>query len=63
MTFDEAVELVQKWPDDPSVPRKLAKGIANASEEEAQYIRQLVEVLTTAAASAEHYKLISKYFD
>ena len=62
MTFDQAIELVQGWPEDRSVPRKLAEGIIKASDEDAMFMGQLVEVLTVAAASEEDYKLISKYF-
>ena len=62
MTYDEAIELVQKWPEDRSVPRKLAEGIATASDEEAPFMAQLVEVLTTAAVSESDYALVDKYF-
>jgi len=62
MTFDQAVELVQGWPEDRTVPRKLAEGIIKASDEDATFMRQLVEVLTVAAVSEEDYKLIGKYF-
>lgn len=62
MTFDQAVELVQGWPEDRTVPRKLAEGIIKASDEDAMFMGQLVEALTVAAVSEEDYKLISKYF-
>ena len=62
MTFDEAVTLVQGWPEDRSVPRKLAEGIVKASDEDIVFMGQLVEVLMVAAASEEDYKLIGKYF-
>ena len=62
MTLDQAIELVQGWPEDRTVPRKLAEGIIKASDEDAMFMGQLVEVLTVAAASEEDYKLISKYF-
>lgn len=62
MTFDDAVTLVQGWPEDRSVPRKLAEGIVKASDEDVVFMGQLVEVLMVAAASEEDYKLIEKYF-
>lgn len=62
MTFDQAVELVKGWPEDRTVPRKLAEGIIKASDEDAMFMGQLVEALTVAAVSEEDYKLISKYF-
>lgn len=62
MTLDQAVELVQGWPEDRTVPRKLAEGIIKASDGDATFMGQLVEVLTVAAASKEDYKLIGKYF-
>lgn len=63
MTFDEAIKLVQGWPEDRSVPRKLAEGIIKASDEDAMFMGLLVEVLTVASVSAEDYKLIKKHFD
>jgi len=63
MNYDDAVELVQRWPEERSVPRKLAQGIANASNEDALMMGMLVEALTTASVSEEDYKLIAKYFE
>ena len=62
MTLEEAMELVQGWPEDPAVPRKLAEGIIKASDEDAIFMGQLVEALMVAAASEEDYRLIGKYF-
>ena len=62
MTYDEAIELVQGWPEDRSVPRKLAQGIVTASNEDAVYMGQLVEVLSTAASTEAELALIDKYF-
>ena len=62
MNYDQAIELVKGWPEDRSVPRKLARGIADAPDEDVFFMRQLVEALTVAAASEEDYKLIDKYF-
>ena len=56
------MELVQGWPEDRTVPRKLAEGIMKASDEDATFMGQLVEALIVAAASEEDDKLISKYF-
>lgn len=63
MNYDEAIELVKGWPKDRSVARKLAQGIADASDEDALMMGMLVEALTTAAVSEEDYKLIAKYFE
>lgn len=62
MTLDQAVELVQGWPKDRSVPRKLAQGILEATDEDAFYMGQLVEVLSTAASTEAELALIDKYF-
>lgn len=62
MTYDDAVELVQRWPEDRSVPRKLAAMIDQAKGRERKFMGLLVEALTTAAASEDDYKLIDKYF-
>lgn len=62
MTLDQAVELVKGWPEDRSVPRKLAQGILKATDEDAFFMGQLVEALTVAAVSEEDYKLIDEYF-
>ena len=62
MTLEEAVELVGKWPEDRSVPRKLAEAIATASDADVPFMAQLVEVLTTASVSEDDYKLIERYF-
>ena len=34
MTYEEAIELVKGWPEDRTVPRKLAVGIAEAADED-----------------------------
>jgi hypothetical protein len=62
MTFEQAVDLVQGWPEDRSVPRRLAAAINSAKGRDKLFMGQLVEALTVAAASEEDYKLIDKYF-
>jgi len=62
MTFDQAVELVQGWPEDRSVPRRLSRAIENTDDSDRFWMRQLVEALMVAAVSEEDYKLIGKYF-
>ena len=63
MTYDDAIALVQSWPKDRSVPRKLAEAIADSTGKNALMLGLLVEALTTAAVSEEDYKLIDKYFE
>ena len=62
MTFMNAVEVCQGWPEDRSAPRKLAAMINAAKGRDKIFMGQLVEALTVAAASEEDYKLIDKYF-
>ena len=62
MTFMDAVEVVQGWPEDRSAPRKLAAMIEAAKGKDRVFMRQLVEALMVAAASEDDYKLIDKYF-
>jgi hypothetical protein len=62
MTYDEAIELVKQWPADRSVPRKLAKGILKATDEDAFFMGQLIEVLSVAASTPGEMALIEKYF-
>ena len=62
MTFDQAVEMVQGWPEDRSVPRRLARAIKSTDDLDRFWMRQLVEALMVAAVSEEDYKLIGKYF-
>ena len=62
MTFNEAVELVQGWPEDRSVPRKLKAGIESAKGPDRVFMGQLVEALMVAAETSTDYELIEKYF-
>ena len=62
MTFEQAVELVQGWPEDRNAPRKLAAAINSAKGRDKLFMGQLVEALSVAAVSEEDYKLIDKYF-
>lgn len=62
MTPQEAVVLVGRWPDDRSVPRRLAEAAAKASGEERWQLMSLVEALMTAATTAEDFDLIAKHF-
>ena len=62
MNYDQAIETVKGWPEDRSVPRRLASGIKSAPDEDVFFMRQLIEVLLTAAVKEEDYKLIDKYF-
>ena len=62
MTLDEAVELVQGWPEDRSVPRKLKEGIASAKGLDKALMSQMVEALAVASASQADFDLVEKYF-
>ena len=62
MTFDEAVELVQGWPKDRSVPRKLKEAIATAKGEDKAFMPQLVEALTVASETKADFELIEAHF-
>ena len=63
MNYDEAIELVKGWPEDRAVPRKLAQGIAAASDEDAFLMGMLVEVLSTACNTEADFELVDKYFE
>ena len=63
MTYDEAIELVKGWPEDRTVPRKLAVAISKALDEDVAAMAQLVEALTVAADTPTDFELIEKYFD
>lgn len=63
MTYDEAIQLVQGWPADRSVPKQLAEGIKAARPSDRAFIEMLVEALTVAAITEQDYALIDQYFD
>ena len=62
MTLDEAVELVQGWPKDRSVPRKLKEGVASAKGLDKALMSQMVEALVAASTSQADFDLVEKYF-
>ena len=62
MTFEEAVELVQGWPKDRSVPRKLKAGIDSAKVADKEFMEQLVEALTVASETKADFELIEAHF-
>ena len=63
MTFEQAVELVQGWPKDRSVPRKLKAGIATAKVADKVFMEQLAEALMVASETKADFDLIGPYFD
>ena len=63
MNYDEAIELVKGWPEDRTVPRKLAQGIADAKGEDVFMMGLLVEALSTACNTEADFDLVAKYFD
>jgi len=62
MTFEQAVELIQGWPEDRSVPRKLKAGIDSAKGLDKALMNQMVEALAVASASQADFDLVEKYF-
>lgn len=62
MTYQDAVELVQKWPADRSVPRKLKEAIATAKGKDKAFMPQLVEALMVSSSSKADFELIDLYF-
>jgi len=63
MTFDQAVELVQGWPKNRTVPRKLKVGIEAATGLDKVFMEQLVEALMVASTTEADLELIEKHFD
>tara|TARA_R100000995_G_scaffold45481_1_gene21410 strand:- start:398 stop:589 length:192 start_codon:yes stop_codon:yes gene_type:complete len=63
MTFDQAVELVQGWPKNRTVPRKLKAGIEAATGLDKVFMEQLVEALMVASTTEADLELIEKHFD
>ena len=62
MTYNQAVELVQRWPEDRTVPRKLKAGIDSAQTSDKTFMEQLVEALMVAAETKADFALITEYF-
>ena len=62
MTPEQAVELVGRWPQDRTVPKKLRSAYDKARGIERQQIGMLVEALMTASTEAADYDLITRYF-
>ena len=57
--FNQALALVQQWPNDPNVARRL-RGIYDQAEmTEAYQVGQFVEALWVAAETSEHIELIN----
>jgi len=63
MTFDQAIELVQDWPKNRTVPRKLKAGIEAATGLDKVFMEQLVEALMVASTTEADLELIEKHFD
>lgn len=63
MTFDQAVELVQGWPKNRTVPRKLKAAIEAATGLDKVFMEQLVEALMVASTTEADLELIEKHFD
>ena len=62
MTPDRGIELIGGWPQDRTVPRKLAVGIKESTGDDRQRLQSLVEALYAAAETPQDVDLIQKYF-
>ena len=62
MTPDRGIELIGGWPQDRTVPRKLAVGIKESTGDDRQRLKSLVEALYAAAETTQDVDLIQKYF-
>jgi hypothetical protein len=63
VTLKEAMELVQGWPKDRSVPRKLKAGIDSAKVADKVFMEQLVEALMAASETKADFEMIGTYFN
>ena len=63
MNFEQAVELVGRWPLDKSVPMQLSLAIQSATGREQAEIALLVEALVVAAETPEDFALLQEYFE
>lgn len=63
MNFEQAVELVGRWPLDKTVPMQLSLAIQTATGREQAEIALLVEALVVAAESPEDFALIQEHFE
>lgn len=62
MTPEEAVQMVGGWPEDRTVPKRLAAAIESARGEARQQIESLVEALMSASITEADFNLIFRYF-
>jgi len=62
MTPIECIQLVGGWPRDRTVPSKLAAAIKEASGEEQEQLKSLVEALYAASETTSDLELIEKHF-
>jgi hypothetical protein len=62
MTTEEAQELVRRWPDDLSVPEKLAAAIKQAKGQAKQELSLLVEALQLQAITPVEIGLMMEHF-
>jgi len=60
--FNQALALVQQWPNDPDVARRLRDLYDRADMTEAYQVGQFVEALWAAAETPEHIELINHYW-
>lgn len=62
MTPEQAIELVGRWPQDRTVPKKLRIAYDQARGLDRQQIGMLVEALMVASSESADMELIEKYF-
>ena len=60
--FNQALALVQQWPNDPDVARRLRYMHDRADMAEAYQVGQFVEALWAATETPEHIELINQYW-
>lgn len=63
MNFEEAVQLVGRWPLDKTVPMQLSLAIQTATGREQAEIALLIEALIVAAETPEDLALIQEHFE
>lgn len=63
MNFEQAVQLVGRWPLDKTVPMQLSLAIQTATGREQAEIALLIEALIVAAETPEDFALIQEHFE
>ena len=61
MNTEEALRLSQRFPEDKTVPKKIAKAIKECSGEEKYNLQRIAEGLIVDAITPDDIKLVDKY--